>query len=63
MVGYAEVMASFPFPSHDDVEKIGANGGFNKWLENYKDITGDLHKIQWYRIVLDEACVAYGLWD
>lgn len=63
MVGYAEVMASFPYSSSDDVKKFGTNGGYKKWLEKCKDITGDLHKIQWYRIVLDEACVACRLWD
>ena len=51
-------MASFPYPSSDDVKKFATNGGYKKWLEKCKDITGDLHKIQWYRIVLDEACVA-----
>jgi hypothetical protein len=33
------------------------DGGYQKWAENNKGRAGDLHKIRWYRIVLDEAWV------
>ncbi len=48
-------MASFPFPSKEDLEQFGSQGGYNKWVEKSKELAGDLHKIIWYRIVLDEA--------
>jgi hypothetical protein len=50
-------MASFPFPSDEDRERFAGKGGYNKWLESAKNLAGDLHKMIWYRIVLDEAWV------
>jgi hypothetical protein len=48
-------MASFPYPSQEDITNFSGKGGYTKWTEKCKEIAGDLHKISWYRIVLDEA--------
>ena len=57
LTSYAEVMHSFPFPSEEDILGWSNEGGFEQWLEKYRKFAGDLHKISWYRIVLDEASV------
>lgn len=48
-------MASFPYPSQEDVNNFADKGGYTKWTEKCRELAGDLHKISWYRIVLDEA--------
>lgn len=53
ITSYAEVMASYPFPKRDDIEHV--KGGITAWLAEAQDRMGDLHKIEFYRIVLDEA--------
>lgn len=55
LTSYAEVMHSFLFPSEEDILSWSNEGGSEQWQEKYKKVSGDLHKISWYRIVLDEA--------
>ncbi|TVY33570.1 putative ATP-dependent helicase, partial [Lachnellula subtilissima] len=51
---YNEVMRQFPFPDKKErliIEEIG----WRKWWIEAIQHVGDLHKVSWYRIVLDEA--------
>lgn len=51
---YNEVMKQFPYPNKDDIAKIESKG-YGKWWKDAIKTAGDLHKVNWYRIVLDEA--------
>lgn len=51
---YQEVMRQFPFPDQKDRDLI-ANTGYKKWWKKASRSMGDLYKIYWYRVVLDEA--------
>jgi SNF2 family DNA or RNA helicase len=55
LTSYGEVMASFPYPSKSEMEEFEHCGGYREWVKAYKKESGPLHKIQWYRVVLDEA--------
>ncbi|TGO33394.1 hypothetical protein BHYA_0248g00010 [Botrytis hyacinthi] len=54
VTSYTEVMKQFPFPDRKGREDI-ARYGYKKWWKNAYDQLGDLHKINWRRVVLDEA--------
>ncbi|TGO11526.1 hypothetical protein BTUL_0107g00100 [Botrytis tulipae] len=54
VTSYTEVMKQFPFPDRKGREDI-ARHGYKKWWKNAHDQLGDLHKINWRRVVLDEA--------
>ena len=54
VTSYTEVMKQFPFPDRKGREDI-ARYGYKKWWKSAHDQLGDLHKINWRRIVLDEA--------
>ncbi|TGO53614.1 hypothetical protein BCON_0120g00110 [Botryotinia convoluta] len=54
VTSYTEVMKQFPFPDRKGREDI-ARYGYKKWWKNAHDQLGDLHKINWRRVVLDEA--------
>lgn len=54
VASYNEVMKQFPYPDAEGRVKI-QQGGYKKWWETAKKEMGDLHHIQWYRVVLDEA--------
>jgi len=54
LTSYTEVMRQFPFPDQKARESI-AQMGYKKWWKNAAKCLGDLHKVQWYRVVLDEA--------
>ncbi|RDW69265.1 hypothetical protein BP6252_08285 [Coleophoma cylindrospora] len=54
VTSYAEVMNSFPYPDRECLAKL-RDGGLEKWLREADEYKGDLHKVQWYRVVLDEA--------
>ncbi|KAL3423956.1 SNF2 superfamily protein [Phlyctema vagabunda] len=54
LCSYAEVMNSFPYPDATALQRLG-HGGLEKWLNEAHSMRGDLHKMRWYRIVLDEA--------
>jgi hypothetical protein len=56
VTSYHEVMAQFPFPDKHAREDI-AHMGHAKWWRKAKKNLGDLHKVDWYRVVLDEAHV------
>lgn len=51
---YTEVMKQFPFPDEKGREDI-ANFGYKRWWKNAHDNLGPLHRINWRRVVLDEA--------
>ncbi|TVY39756.1 putative ATP-dependent helicase, partial [Lachnellula occidentalis] len=51
---YNEVMRQFPYPDKKErliIETIG----YRKWWMQAMQQVGDLHTVNWYRIVLDEA--------
>ena len=54
LVSYNTVMRQFPFPDQKAREAI-ALMGYPKWLKKAMKELGDLHRVQWYRVVLDEA--------
>jgi SNF2 family DNA or RNA helicase len=54
VTSYSEVMKQFPFPDKEGREKIARIGYKNWWKTAMHDL-GDLHQINWYRVVLDEA--------
>lgn len=56
-------MNSFPWPSAEELKEISKQGGLHKWMEECQEPAGNLHKVTWYRVVLDEAWVSCYLWD
>ncbi|KAE8441985.1 hypothetical protein EG329_004111 [Mollisiaceae sp. DMI_Dod_QoI] len=54
VTSYNEVMKQFPYPDAKNREKIQAMGYHAWWKVAIKEM-GDLHHINWYRVVLDEA--------
>ncbi|PMD36328.1 hypothetical protein L207DRAFT_435119 [Hyaloscypha variabilis F] len=54
VTSYSEVMKQFPFPDKEGREKI-ARIGYQKWWKTAMYELGDLHCVNWYRVVLDEA--------
>ena len=54
VTSYTEVMKQFPFPD-DKARQVIANIGYKKWWADAVKGMGDLHNINWYRVVLDEA--------
>lgn len=51
---YHEIMHQFPFPDKEGRHLI-AKMGHKKWWHKAQELLGDLHKVTWYRVVLDEA--------
>ncbi|KAF7947862.1 hypothetical protein EAE96_008939 [Botrytis aclada] len=54
VTSYTEVMKQFPFPDREGRKEI-ARYGYKQWWKNAHDQLGALHKINWRRVVLDEA--------
>jgi SNF2 family DNA or RNA helicase len=54
ITSYTEVMRQFPYPDAKEREKI-AHMGHKKWWKLAQKDLGDLHRINWYRVVLDES--------
>ncbi|KAI9649741.1 hypothetical protein NHQ30_002322 [Ciborinia camelliae] len=54
VTSYTEVMKQFPFPDRKGREDI-AKYGYKRWWKNAHDELGDLHQMNWRRVVLDEA--------
>ena len=54
VTSYTEVMKQFPFPDDRAREEISTKG-YKKWWKQAVKGMGDLHKVNWYRVVLDEA--------
>jgi SNF2 family DNA or RNA helicase len=51
---YNEVMRQFPYP--DKKERLAIETiGYQQWWKQALENVGDLHRVNWYRIVLDEA--------
>jgi SNF2 family DNA or RNA helicase len=55
ITSYQEVMKSLPFPTTDDDKKDAKDMGIEAWIRQHENERGHLHRIKWYRIVLDEA--------
>jgi hypothetical protein len=54
VTSYQEVMKQFPFPDGKARAQISTQG-YKKWWKTAEKGLGDLHKVHWYRVVLDEA--------
>lgn len=54
VTSYLEVMKQFPFPDRKGREEI-AKHGYKRWWKKAHEDLGDLHRINWRRVVLDEA--------
>lgn len=54
VTSYTEVMKQFPFPDRKGREDI-ARFGYKKWWKMAHADLGDLHRINWRRVILDEA--------
>jgi hypothetical protein len=51
---YNEVMRQFPYPDKQARDEI-ATRGYQAWWKQALESVGELHRVNWYRIVLDEA--------
>jgi SNF2 family DNA or RNA helicase len=54
VTSYSEVMKQFPFPDKEGRENIARNG-YKYWWKTAMLELGDLHRVNWFRVVLDEA--------
>jgi SNF2 family DNA or RNA helicase len=54
LTSYTEVMRQFPYPDQESRDRISGMG-CKKWWKEARQKMGDLHKVTWYRVVLDEA--------
>jgi hypothetical protein len=54
VTSYTEVMKQFPFPDEKARQDI-AQIGYKKWWKRAVSQMGELHSVNWYRVVLDEA--------
>ena len=54
VTSYATVMRQLPFPDEKNRGEI-AKMGYKNWLKNAYAQLGVLHKVFWYRVILDEA--------
>ncbi|KFY29006.1 hypothetical protein V493_02602 [Pseudogymnoascus sp. VKM F-4281 (FW-2241)] len=53
---FTEVANSWPIPnSVEDRADARLLGGDDKWADTHDSLKGDLQRVKWYRIVLDEA--------
>ncbi|KFY34561.1 hypothetical protein V494_06643 [Pseudogymnoascus sp. VKM F-4513 (FW-928)] len=55
LTSFTEVMNSWPFPNSREEQADAKKIGEDKWDQNHDSEKGDLHRVKWYRIVLDEA--------
>jgi SNF2 family DNA or RNA helicase len=55
LTSYTEVMRSWPFPTTAEEKSDVKNSGIETWYSDHDSEKGDLHRVKWYRIVLDEA--------
>lgn len=51
---YNEVMKSYVHPSDEELAKWETTGK-DHWKERVTELRGQLHQVDWYRVVLDEA--------
>ncbi len=54
VTSYNEVMKQFPFPDKEGRMQI-ARVGYKAWWKGAIQNMGLLHRVNWYRVVLDEA--------
>lgn len=54
ITSYGVVMRQMPFPNQESRDDI-ADVGYENWFNAAKDKLGELHKVDWYRVVLDEC--------
>ncbi|KFY84973.1 hypothetical protein V500_08836 [Pseudogymnoascus sp. VKM F-4518 (FW-2643)] len=52
---FTEVMNSWPFPNSAEEKVDAAQLGEDEWANNHDSKKGELQRVKWYRVVLDEA--------
>ncbi|KFY17587.1 hypothetical protein V492_00568 [Pseudogymnoascus sp. VKM F-4246] len=57
LTSYTEVMNSWPFPNSAEEKADEKLLGEDVWASNHDSRKGELHRVNWYRLVLDEAQV------
>ncbi|ELR09194.1 hypothetical protein VC83_05559 [Pseudogymnoascus destructans] len=55
LTSFTEVANSWPFPSSVEDKADARLLGEDEWANNRNSLKGDLQRVKWYRIVLDEA--------
>ncbi|KFZ20291.1 hypothetical protein V501_00200 [Pseudogymnoascus sp. VKM F-4519 (FW-2642)] len=55
LTSFTEVANSWPFPSSVEDKADARLLGEDEWANNRDSLKGDLQRVKWYRIVLDEA--------
>ena len=55
LTSFTEVMNSWPFPNSPEDKADVRQLGEDEWANNHDSEKGDLQRVKWYRIVLDEA--------
>ncbi|OAF59144.1 hypothetical protein VC83_04324 [Pseudogymnoascus destructans] len=55
LMSFTEVANSWPFPSSVEDKADTRLLGEDEWANNRNSLKGDLQRVKWYRIVLDEA--------
>lgn len=57
LTSFTEVMNSWPFPNSPEDKADAQQLGEDEWAKNHGSKKGDLQRVKWYRVVLDEAQV------
>lgn len=55
VASYNEVCRQFPYPDKEQRQQIKATSYDKWWADTGSKLIGDLHRVNWYRVVLDEA--------
>jgi SNF2 family DNA or RNA helicase len=55
LTSFTEVMNSWPFPNSAEEKADAQKIGEDEWANSHDSRKGELHKVNWYRVVLDEA--------
>lgn len=55
LTSFSEVLNSWPFPNSVEDIADAKQMGDDEWANSHHELKGDLQRVKWYRIVLDEA--------
>ncbi|OBT72359.1 hypothetical protein VF21_07500 [Pseudogymnoascus sp. 05NY08] len=55
LTSFTEVMNSWPFPNTPEDKADAKKLGEDDWADSHDSEKGDLQRVKWYRVVLDEA--------
>ncbi|KFY99605.1 hypothetical protein V498_00610 [Pseudogymnoascus sp. VKM F-4517 (FW-2822)] len=57
LTSFTEVLNSWPFPNSVEDKAEASQMGDDEWANSHPELKGDLQRVKWYRLVLDEAQV------